>query len=109
MSEGRTYTHFLNSNIDTIQEDEIKAAAEVVAQSIENKGRSRHKRNQSLHHVLHVKTFLNQPEPAQEQQEEEVEASENEAVDGSINIIIEPQEQENDNLKLSEEFDNERI
>lgn len=44
-SEGRNYSHFLNSNIDVIQEEEIKAAAEVVALTIDSKGRSRHKRN----------------------------------------------------------------
>ena len=27
MSEGRTYTHFLNSNIETIQEEEVRVAA----------------------------------------------------------------------------------
>lgn len=36
-------------------------------------------------------------------------ASEGDGPDRSINIIIEPQEQEDDNVKLSEEFDNERI
>lgn len=45
----------------------------------------------------------------QEQEELGDAVSENEGADGAINIIIEPQEQETDNLKLSEEFDNERI
>lgn len=107
-SEGRTYTHFLNSNIETIQEEEVRAAAEVVAISSDEKRRSRHKRNQSLHHVLHVKNILNQ-DPPQDQQEAEEASPENEAMDGSINIIIEPQEQENDQIKLDDEFDNERI
>jgi hypothetical protein len=100
-SEGRTYTHFLNSNIDNIQEEEIKAAAEEVAFSIDTKARSRHKRNQSLHHVLQVKNFLGQEGPPQELiQDCEGELGDsprgNEMLDGSINIIIEPQEQEDE-------------
>lgn len=109
-SEGRNYSHFLNSNIDVIQEEEIKAAAEVVALTIDTKGRSRHKRNLSLHHALHAKNVLNQEDATEgELLGEEGNASDGEGEDRSINIIIEPQEQENDNIKLSEEFDNDRI
>ena len=53
---------------------------------------------------------MNQQDAVEGERIDEVgSASEGDGPDRSINIIIEPQEQENDNVKLSEEFDNERI